>query len=422
MLPGFFARISARRKTPWGALISTASLLLVVAILLPTMDVASSASIMFLFLFFVVNVTVIKVRLNMGDELSYGFLMPLFPFIPLAALVCQAVLAVWLVHMSPIAWIVAPVWVVGGIAIYNTYSRFHAVATEDEVLVLEEETPPEDGAVGRGDGGVMIPIANPTNALSLVGNTIKLCGPRSCPIQLLHMVPAPQPVSLTDAERYMTEGKEGIVEAMLYLYARFPVTTTLRYCRNIARGIVSAVREKRVSMLIMGWHGGPGHQGYRIGSTLDPVLSRAPCDIIVMKDCGNKTFRRALIPIFDGPNDRLALETAGMLVDPDGGRITTLHSRRTGDHEKAARNVKQLIDRMEFPVAAARQVALVSDIARAVVRRAELYDLVVVGLQEPFLRRFGRLSVAETVAKTSTTPLVMVQAAKGIGAITRRFI
>lgn len=83
MLPKFFAKISRKNKTPWIALMFTGFIVISVAILLPTMDVASSASIMFLFLFFLVNISVIKIRLNMGDELSYGFIMPFFPWLPL---------------------------------------------------------------------------------------------------------------------------------------------------------------------------------------------------------------------------------------------------------------------------------------------------------------------------------------------------
>ena len=59
MLPKFFANISPKRKTPWVALLFTGCIVIGVAVLLPTMDVASSASIMFLFLFFLVNVSVI---------------------------------------------------------------------------------------------------------------------------------------------------------------------------------------------------------------------------------------------------------------------------------------------------------------------------------------------------------------------------
>ncbi len=114
MLPKFFALIHKTKNTPYGALIATSVIVLVVTTLLPTKDVASSASIMFLFLFFLVNLCVIKIRRSMADELTYGFLMPLFPLFPILAIICQVVLAVWLVHMSLIAWIVAPLWIFSG--------------------------------------------------------------------------------------------------------------------------------------------------------------------------------------------------------------------------------------------------------------------------------------------------------------------
>ncbi|MHC5117930.1 MAG: APC family permease [Planctomycetota bacterium] len=80
MLPKFFALIHQVRNTPYGALIATSIIILIVTTLLPTKDVASSASIMFLFLFFMVNLCVIKIRLSMADELTYGFLMPLWRY------------------------------------------------------------------------------------------------------------------------------------------------------------------------------------------------------------------------------------------------------------------------------------------------------------------------------------------------------
>ena len=107
MLPGFFAKISKKRKTPWVALLFTGSIIILIVILIVILipkieDITSSASIMFLFLFFLVNICAIWIRLNMSDELIYGFLMPLFPLFPILAILSQAVLAVWLVHLSMI--------------------------------------------------------------------------------------------------------------------------------------------------------------------------------------------------------------------------------------------------------------------------------------------------------------------------------
>ena len=81
---------------------------------------------LFLLLFLLVNLCVIKVRRNMGDELTYGFVMPLFPLLPLIAIVMQSILAVWLVHMSWVAWVVSGSWLVAALVIYQAYSRNHA--------------------------------------------------------------------------------------------------------------------------------------------------------------------------------------------------------------------------------------------------------------------------------------------------------
>jgi APA family basic amino acid/polyamine antiporter len=102
MLPQFFSRLHPKRRTPFGALLFTGALVIVVSAFLPTIDVASSASMMFLFLFFMVNLCVIRIRRNMADEMTYGFVMPFFPFPPVAAIFVQGVLAIWLFHMSPL--------------------------------------------------------------------------------------------------------------------------------------------------------------------------------------------------------------------------------------------------------------------------------------------------------------------------------
>jgi hypothetical protein len=151
MLPSFFSHLHATRRTPHVALLITGALVIAVAVFLPTIDVASSASMMFLFLFFLVNLCVIRIRRHMGDEMIYGFIMPLFPLPPVAAILVQAVLAVWLVHMSPIAWLVGPAWVIGGIAIYHLYAKHNAVPTEDEIVVLHDAPIPEKGHLQRGD-------------------------------------------------------------------------------------------------------------------------------------------------------------------------------------------------------------------------------------------------------------------------------
>jgi hypothetical protein len=240
MLPKFFALIHQVRNTPYGALIATSIIILIVTTLLPTKDVASSASIMFLFLFFMVNLCVIKIRLSMADELTYGFLMPLFPLFPILAILCQVVLAVWLVHMSWVAWIVAPIWIFAGLAIYGFYARSRATVTEDEILVIEEQkhhTKPLDGKYP-----IMVAVANPANASQLIQSTYRLCGAKDAHLELIHMVQVPDQVSLHDAECTSRSARRSVTVEMSHAGSSRPSARRRPRCSSSAGMVLSITR------------------------------------------------------------------------------------------------------------------------------------------------------------------------------------
>jgi len=427
MLPAVLAKISTRRRTPHVAIALTGLLLISVAMLPRAVDVASCTSMMFLLLFLLVNLCVIKIRRNMGDELTYGFLMPLFPLLPLIAILCQVTLAVFIVHMSLIAWVIAPLWVLAGLGIYLLYSRSHALTTAEEIHVLEEGPVLHPAAAPSGAGGysIMVAVANPENALSLVRNTYRICQAKNARVELLHMVPAPPQVPLSDAGKYMLAGKEGLLETMLYLAPLFPITTTLRYCRNAARGIVSAVREKHIDMLILGWHGRPKAHTFWLGSTIDPVIERVPCHTAIFKDCGgDRVFKRVLVPLAGGPNGALALEIASILAEKDQGQIVAFTVRRGKQSLDLEAFVSQTEQRLYLPPQRVQTKSIrADDVVEAIINEAEDYDLVVLGTtRQPLLSRVTGHPIPETVARRCQKPLVMVKAAAGIRSWIKRWL
>ena len=406
MLPKFFSYISKKQKTPWVALLFTAGIVISVAVLLPTMDVASSASIMFLLLFFLVNVSVIKIRFNMGDELSYGFIMPLFPWLPILAIICQGVLAVFLIHMSWIAWIVAPVWVGGGLAIYWYYSRHHALPSADEIRVLEENDAPESDHYR-----ILVSVANTENALKMVRTTYLISEAKDARVKLLHMVPVPEQVSLTDAEKFAVEGREGIMEAMMYFVMKFPIDTTIRYCRNIARGILSAVKEKKTDLLIMGWHGKPRGQGFRLGSIVDTMLERSPSKVVVLKNFHNNPFKRILIPWGGGPHADFALELANIFAERDDSEITVFavnSSNRIITPDQLLEDVKNRTSLDTSRIKA--KCAANHSVTDAIIKESDNHDLMIIGsTRDPLLYQAARDSISHTVACQAQKPTMIIK-------------
>ena len=419
MLPAFFAKISKKRKTPYGALIITGVIVIGVAAFLPTMHVASSASIMFLFLFFLVNLCAIKIRVNMADEMNYGFIMPFFPLFPVLAIATQIVLAVWLVHMSLIAWVIAPLWILSGVLIYHYYSKYHVLPTEDEIVVFEEEKADENGK-----HNIMISVANPKNALALIRNTYKLCGAKDAHVELLHMAPVPDQVPLSDAEKYLSEGKEAIFEAMIYLVNFFPISTTIRYCRSVARGIVSALKEKNIHTLVLGWHGKPRAHIFMLGSTIDPIIERAHCNVVIFKDCGDKDFKKILVPLAGGRNATYALEIASILADKTNGEILAL-TIQTGKRKFDVDNfVKTNAPLLHIPIERVKTKTILSNnVIDSIIKESADCDLIVVGATEqPLFSRIAHATMPELIAREIPKPLVVVKASGGIKSKIQRWI
>ncbi len=423
MLPKIFAKISRTRKTPYVAMAFTSVIVMTIALTLNPKHGAATASIMFLMLFFLVNLCVIRIRRQMGDELEYGYLMPLFPLFPILAIVLQAMMAVGIMAESWVAWAIAGAWVSAGVGIYWWYSRRRAVVTEDEIHVFHDEPPPPKKA---DEYRVMVAVANPDNALQLVQNTYKICGAKkAASVELIHMVPVPSLVQLAEAEQYMTEGREALLETMLYLAPQYHIRTTLRYCRNAARGIVSAVRQRRADMLIMGWHGRHRTHGFTLGATVDPIIERSPCHVVMLKNCGgNRTFKKVLVPMAGGPNSALSLELASILADPAEGEVTafTVVSRQSNWDLSAF--VAQHRDRCHLPPEQIHSKTVSArNVVGTILEKAEEYDLVVLGSTlESAVRQMTRVPIPETVARELDKPLVMCRAAAGLRSWIKRYI
>jgi nucleotide-binding universal stress UspA family protein len=354
----------------------------------------------------------------MGEELEYGFIMPLFPLFPVVALICQAVLAFFLHEMSLMAWVIAPSWLALGLVLYLVYGKKRSVVTEEEIHTLHEE-----GLEERPEGtGVLLPIANPKSAPLLSEMVNILYREEKAVIDLLHMVPVPDQLALEDAGKYVSAGQEGLEKAESLLEKHHSVTKTVRYCRNIARGIFSTARERRSQMLILGWHGKRTSHLFQIGSTIDPVICRAPCNVTIFKmDPAEKTrrFRNILVPLFGNVNDALSMVIAQRFIIAKGGSITALYFNRMRMRPGHIHNIlNRIVDREKVHLNEIASDA--NDHVDEVLREAADHDLIIMGIREPRLYRLGRSSASERIVERSDKPFILVKATSNITGWFRR--
>lgn len=121
MIPETFSKVS-KNGVPDKAVVFVWALGCVLAGLLPIGTIAELCNIGTLWAFFIVSVTVIVLR-KMRPEMKRGFSVPAVPFIPIAAMVLCAFLAV---QLAAVTWIAFLVWTAVGLAIYFCYGCNHS--------------------------------------------------------------------------------------------------------------------------------------------------------------------------------------------------------------------------------------------------------------------------------------------------------
>ena len=407
MLPPVFGRISAKRSTPHVAL-AASSLLVAAGIFLPITDLASAASIMFLFLFLLANVCVLLMRRNLGEEMQYGYLMPLFPLIPLVAIVLQLVLAIFIVNVSWLAWVIGPGWIAAGLVIYALYARKRALPIREEIFAVEDAASPADGRYR-----ILVPVVDADQALPLVPAMRRLAEATDGTVQLIHLVSVPEQVPLSDAPLYAAPGTEAAVEVGLYLTARRLAGSRVLYCHDPGRGILYQARAGGADLILLGWRGGAPAAGRLFGSTLDRVLSRASCDVAVIRPGTRTQYVNVLVPVAGGPNSDLALRIAGMLANETLGTVTVLHvrTRRSRPLDIAAL-ITDACRGASLPCERYSGKVAVGDDPRAIIlREARAADLVVLGATEGRFRQLLTASLPADIARSCDQPLVVVRSA-----------
>jgi mannitol/fructose-specific phosphotransferase system IIA component (Ntr-type)/nucleotide-binding universal stress UspA family protein len=145
---------------------------------------------------------------------------------------------------------------------------------------------------------ILIPLANPASAPALMDLAF-----------MIRRTDSPEPVyPLTvanesgDVEKQVASGERMLGYAVTHATAaNVPVIPVTRIDMNIAAGILRAIRELRISTVIIGWAGDPSRRRRILGSVLDQILETSPQSVFVCRFVAplNTTKRvRLILPRF----------------------------------------------------------------------------------------------------------------------------
>lgn len=323
VLPRAFSAVDARRQTPATSILFSGALIAGMAATLPLRDVAAAADIMFLTLFFLVNVSYLKLR-KTARERGFAFRAPGFPWLPLVGIGAQVVLAAALYLYSPAAWLAAGAWMLAGVAVHTAYARRQPAPAPPTAKAFEIHP------VTRRDYRVLLPVANPASIAPLASVARDLAKARNGEVILLHVVTVPW-TTLPSAARHLADDAKPLLAQAGMLIRDVPVHAVIQIAHDPAAAILATAEEEDANLILLGWRGGKALREHVLGSTLDPVIREAPCDVAVLRAAPGERGRVLVGARGKGKHARLGAEIAGALARARGTRlvgVTVLTSPR----------------------------------------------------------------------------------------------
>jgi nucleotide-binding universal stress UspA family protein len=287
--------------------------------------------------------------------------------------------------------------------------------TMEDRTVLED-----DPAEGRPDT-VMVALANPDHVEQLMRTAIDLAADNDGQIRVVSVIHkhVTSPFLLFSEERIKREfadDQQAVLDEAVALAEErsVPVKRSLLVGSDVSDTILSTVEQTGADSLLLGWQERSRPSDIMLGTTLDPLVRRAPCDVFVERvGTTSEQVDAVLLPTDGGPHVEPGADLAEAIARSNDASVTVVSYVPRGgtaiEREAAQSHVDAVTERLEG-VPVDEHVREAVDVADAIVDAAADHDLVVLGAtRERQLRRRVIGSVAETVARRVAPPVVIAK-------------
>jgi len=181
----------------------------------------------------------------------------------------------------------------------------------------------------NGDGPVLVAVENPAHVQQLVRTAGDLAhgGPGRVRIVTVAVKSRDSPFAVFADETIRREFADDSHE--LVERAETPSGVTVErevvVARSVAAGVLSAVEETDPTALVVGWQGRSRRSDALLGTTVDRLVERAPCDLYVER-VGREAngVDSVLLPVAGGPHVRVAATAARAIAGRNDARVHVL--------------------------------------------------------------------------------------------------
>jgi APA family basic amino acid/polyamine antiporter len=204
--------------------------------------------------------------------------------VPLAALLgAPLTFAIWIASLAthPAARIAGPIWMLVGAVVFVAVRRASGARLLEHVEApVADLVPAEEGAYER----ILVPLKLGPIGDEVLATAIKLAEEENARIDVLHVIRVPMELAL-DAEMFDAEERAAasIAEAKLLAGEHgVDVEGTIVRARALGEAIVERARETGADLIVLGSAPRWRRQSRFFSPTVDYVLRKAPCEVMVV--------------------------------------------------------------------------------------------------------------------------------------------
>lgn len=197
-----------------------------------------------------------------------------------------------------------------------------------------------------------------------------------------------------------------------------PITTDLLVGSDVGDAIRAAVDDVDGDVLLLGWQEKPNAADIVLGSTVDSLIRRPPCDVLVER-IGKTTAEvdRVLVPTVGEPHLTTITETARSIALANDVSITVLSVLGEDPDDTERERGKEVLDRASeaiTDVPVERRIVEATSSEAGILDVAEPTDVVVMGATGTGLVRPSTIgSVAWAVGTEAPCPVIIAKEAGG---------
>ncbi len=389
---------------------------------------AEVASFSFLVSYALVHVAVVVVRRADPEDYDPAFEMPsiLYPAVPVLGIVLSFVV------ISQMAEIV--LYIGSGIIALSVLWYFGYVRgrVEDDTLVGDAIVGENDDVAEATDTyRIVVPIANPETQkelLRLAAASARTHTEVEQPeIVALNVIQVPRQTALEQNlqfEEERVERQRELFESAQEAAGDLNVNLRTRAIigRSIGQSILTVLEDEDADQVLLGWHGQRRKRDFVFGSTIDPVIRDAPCEVTVInrkKDAiGNPVALAG-----PGPHAPVAARRAFEYAQIQGSVPTLLNVQRPADdqdgdeeetvgpRERGETAIEAVAEQAGLePGSYEAQVIIADDIESAILKNIGSDDLVCLGVSEQqAVSKILWGSLADRVVQEATGNVALVR-------------